>query len=96
MQQYILYAWDGTDEAAPARRMTARPAHFENARKMKANGNFVIGGAMLDDHGKMIGSMMVVQFELPEQLQHWMQTEPYIVGKVWEKIEVRPFRVAEV
>ncbi len=76
--------------------MNARPAHFENARKLKASGNFIIGGAILNDEGKMIGSMMVVQFETKEQWQQWLDTEPYITSKVWEKMDIRPFKVADV
>ena len=96
MQQYIMHAWDGTDEGALERRMSVRPAHFDNARKLKARGNFIIGGAMLNDEGKMIGSTMVLQFETDEQLQHWLDTEPYITGKVWEKMDLRPFKIADV
>jgi uncharacterized protein YciI len=51
---------------------------------------------MLDDAGKMIGSTMVVQFESEEELKEWLGKEPYIKGGVWEKFEVRPFRVAGV
>lgn len=96
MQQYIIYAWDGDDEPALGRRMASREAHFEGARNLKANGNFVIGGAMLNDEAKMIGSMMIVQFETKELLQQWLDEEPYINGKVWQKIEVHPFKVAHV
>jgi len=96
MQQYIVYAWDGNDEQALERRMKARPAHFDNSRRIKANGNFIVGGAILNDEGKMIGSTMVVQFETKEDLQQWVDTEPYITGKVWERIDIRPFKVAEV
>ena len=96
MQQYIIYAWDGQDELALDRRMKARPAHFERAGRLKTDGNFILGGAMLNDEGKMIGSTMVVQFESKEQLQGWLDTEPYITGNVWEKIDIRPFKVADV
>jgi uncharacterized protein YciI len=96
MQQYIMHAWDGTDAQALERRMNSRPAHFENARKLKASGNFIMGGAMLSDEGKMIGSTMVMQLETKEQLQDWLDSEPYITGKVWEKMDLRPFRVADV
>lgn len=96
MQQYIMYGWDATDEQALERRMSIRPAHFDNARKLKANGNFIIGGAMLSDEGKMIGSTMVMQFETKEQLQQWLDTEPYITGRVWERMDLRPFKVADV
>lgn len=96
MQQYLVYAWDGTDDQALERRMNARPAHFEGARKLKKNGNFIFAGALLNDQQKMIGSTMVVQFETPEELKNWMNTEPYIINNVWKKIEVHPFKVADV
>lgn len=96
MQQYLIYAWDGDDEQALERRMNARPAHLNGARQLKTNGNYVLGGALLNDDKKMIGSTMVVQFETPEQLKEWMDNEPYIVNKVWKKIEVHPFKVADV
>ena len=96
MQQYLIYAWDEDDEQALERRMNARPAHLNGARQLKTNGNYVLGGALLNDDKKMIGSTMVVQFETPEQLKEWMDNEPYIVNKVWKKIEVHPFKVADV
>ncbi len=96
MQQYIMHAWDSTGEDALERRMKVRPSHFESARKLKENGNFVFAGAILNDEEKMIGSMMVVQFETKEQLQHWLDTEPYISEKVWERMDLRPFRTATI
>jgi uncharacterized protein YciI len=96
MQQYIISAWDGTDEQALERRMKVRPAHFERAAILKANGNLVLGGAMLNEEGKMIGSTMVVQFATTHDLQDWLNTEPYVVGNVWQKIDTRPFKVANV
>jgi len=94
--QYIVFAWDGTDDKALERRMNARPAHFVCDRTLKAENNFILGGAMLDDSCKMIGSTMVVQFKTEEGLKDWLKKEPYITGKVWEKIDVRPFKVADV
>lgn len=96
MLQFLVIARDGNDAGALERRMQSRPSHLEMARKLKANNNFVLGGAMLDAEGKMNGSMMVVQFETPEQLDAWMKEEPYIRGDVWRSIEVKPFRVANV
>jgi uncharacterized protein YciI len=96
MKQYIIYGWDGADEQALERRMSVRPLHFASARRLKEAGHFIFGGAMLDEEGKMIGSCMVMQFETAEELQQWLDTEPYITGRVWEKFECRPFKVAEV
>ena len=72
MLQYIVYAWDGTNDKALERRLNARPAHFECARKLKSENNFIPGGAMLADSCKMIGSTMVVQFETEERLRDWL------------------------
>jgi uncharacterized protein YciI len=96
MFQYLILARDGSDVDALDRRMKARPAHFEMAKSLKSHNNFVIGGAMLDPGGKMTGSMMVVQFETEDELLQWMKNEPYINGNVWQNIEVKPFRVADV
>lgn len=96
MLQYLITALDGSDADAPGRRMSVRPEHFKKARELKASGNFVVGGAILDEEGKMKGSMMVVQFNTEKELKDWMDSEPYILGKVWQHIDVKPFKVADV
>jgi uncharacterized protein len=96
MKQYVIIARDGQDDAALERRMTTRPIHLEGARKLKANHNFVLGGAMLNEAGQMKGSVMILQFETEDQFQHWYKNEPYITNGVWQTIEVQPFRIADV
>lgn len=96
MQQFLLIAHDGRDEHALERRMAARPAHFERAAQLKVAGNFILGGALLDEAGNMKGSMMVVQFPDRAAVDEWLRTEPYMLGKVWEQVEVQPFKVATV
>ena len=96
LKQYFITAYDFTDPEALDRRMAARPSHLEGARKLKASGNFIIGGAILSPEGKMIGSSLFMQFRDEEELQQWLKEEPYVNEKVWDKIEVKPFRVAEV
>ena len=96
LKQYFIYAFDATDDSALERRMAARPAHLVGAKALKSNGNFCLGGAILDDDGKMIGSVMILQFESTEEFEHWQTHEPYITSGVWDRIEIRPFRVAEV
>ncbi|WP_419800791.1 YciI family protein [Mucilaginibacter sp.] len=96
MKQYLISAQDFTDENAFERRMAARPAHLQTVKKLKSKDHYVIGGAMLNEEGKMIGSTMIVQFETPENLQEWLQNDPYITEKVWDRIEIKPFKVAEI
>jgi len=96
MQQYVIIAQDGNDEGAMERRKNIRQTHLEGAKKLKENNNFILGGAILDEEGKMRGSVMMVQFESEEDFRKWYEKEPYITAGVWKKIEVRPFRVADV
>lgn len=71
MKQYVVIAKDGNDAEAFERRMQVRTDHLAGAAKLKANGNFVIGGATLDEAGLMNGSVMIVQFENDEGFQQW-------------------------
>jgi uncharacterized protein len=96
MNQYIITAYDYTDAGALERRMKVRPGHFEEAKKLKANGNFITGGAFLNEKGQMIGSVMIMQFETSGELETWKQSEPYITQKIWESFEIKPFKVASV
>jgi uncharacterized protein len=96
MKQYLITAYDYTDAGALDRRMKVRPHHFNEASGLKKSGNFIFGGAILDDDGKMKGSVMVMQFETDEHLELWKQTEPYITQNIWESYDIKPFKVAEV
>jgi len=96
MNQYLITAYDFTDTDAVNRRMVVRPLHLDAARQLRETGNFVLGGAMLNDESKMIGSVMVLQFETEEQLAAWKQDEPYITQKVWETVDIKPFKVANL
>jgi uncharacterized protein YciI len=51
---------------------------------------------MLNEEGKMIGSTMIVQFETDEEMEAWKQNDPYITQKVWESVDVKSFKVADV
>lgn len=96
MNQYLVTGYDYTDECALDRRMGVRPHHLDGAVALKASGNYILGGAVLNDEGKMIGSVMVLQFESDEELEAWKQGEPYITQKIWETVDVKPFKVAQV
>jgi uncharacterized protein YciI len=96
MNQYIVTGYDYTDEGALERRMAVRGHHLDGAKHLKENGNYVIGGALLNDDGKMIGSVMILQFETEEGLDAWKQGEIYITEKIWETVDIKPYRVAQV
>ena len=92
--QYIVTAYDGTDEKAIDRRLMAREEHLKSVERRFKEGQHLYGAAILDDEGKMIGSMMIVDYPSREDLDNWLKVEPYVVGNVWQKIEIQPCRVA--
>ena len=94
MPQYVVIAYDGTDAGALDRRMAVRPTHLENVKPMVDGGQLKAGGAILDDAGKMIGSVTICDFPDRAALDHWLATDPYVTGNVWQKIEIKPFRLA--
>ncbi len=91
---YVIHAYDYPNSLD--KRMAARSAHLDYARKLKASGQFILGGALLDEAGQMIGSMLMLTLDTDDQLQEYLRTDPYIVQGVWEKVDVKPFRQAEV
>jgi uncharacterized protein YciI len=89
--QFVVIAYDG--ENVLERRMASREAHLATCRQYKETGNYIHGGAMLDDDGNMIGSVMFWEFPSREALDEWYRSEPYVVNNVWSKVEIRPFRI---
>ena len=94
--QFLVIGYDGTDDQALSRRMTAREAHLAGVVKMKEEGKAIFGTAILDDQGNMIGSVMVMDFPSREELDTWLNIEPYVKGDVWLRIEVLPTQVPPV
>lgn len=93
---YIVHAYDHTDPDALTRRMAVRPAHLDYVRELKASGQFLRGGALLNPDGQMIGSMLMLDLATEAHLETYLKTDPYIVQGIWDKIDVKPFRQAEV
>ena len=93
--QFIVIGRDGTDENALERRMAAREEHLATAKKMHESGNWLYAAAILNDEGKMAGSMIVCNFESREALdKEWLDNEAYVKGNVWETVEVQQAAVA--
>ncbi|OLO26315.1 hypothetical protein BTR23_23415 [Alkalihalophilus pseudofirmus] len=92
--QFIITAYDGTDEKALDRRLAAREDHLRGVEERFPKGEHLYGAAILDDEGKMIGSVMVVDYPSREELDEWLKVEPYVVKNVWQKIDIQPCKVA--
>jgi uncharacterized protein len=95
IMQFLLLGYDGTDSGAQDRRLKVRQKHLDKISDLRKSGEFLFGGAILNDEGKMIGSMIL--YELPDRnsLDEILKDEPYILEGVWKKVEIKPFRLAK-
>ncbi len=90
--QFLVKAYDG--EGMLEKRMEIRPFHLEG---MKALGKQVIAaGGLLDEAGKMKGSVLMMEFPERAALDAYLKKEPYAAEGVWQKIEVETMNVVLV
>jgi uncharacterized protein YciI len=92
--QFVIIARDGTGPDAIAKRKAIRPAHLEAIRPLIEAGNVPLGGAMLNEDGEMVGSVMIVDLPAREDVDEWLAAECYVTSGVWNEVEVHPFRAA--
>jgi uncharacterized protein YciI len=83
----IVVAMDGKDADAPARRLAARPAHFERVRGIAEEGSLLLGGAILDaPEGTMIGSIAVTRHTDHAAARRFWDDDPYVREGVWQEV----------
>ncbi len=87
--QFVIKAYDG--EGKLEKRMEVRPRHLQGMAELGSH--VICAGGLLDESGKMKGSLLLTEFKDREELDAYLAKEPYVVEKVWEKIEVERLNV---
>lgn len=87
--QFIVKAYDGPGMLE--KRMEVRPRHLEGMNRLIKH--VVCAGGLLDNDGKMKGSVLVMDFESRSELDEYLASEPYVVEHVWDKIEVEQMNI---
>ena len=87
--QYLIKAYDRNN--ASENRLAVRPKHLENIAKVMEH--VICAGGLLDENEKMIGSVLIMEFDDRAQLDDYLRTEPYLTEKVWETVEIEPMNV---
>lgn len=90
--QFIVKAYDG--EKMLEKRMAVRPRHLEGMKKFGRQ--IICAGGLLDDEGRMKGSVLVLEFPDRTALDAYLASEAYVLEHVWEKIEVDAMNVVIV
>ncbi|KAK9765912.1 hypothetical protein K7432_005380 [Basidiobolus ranarum] len=96
-RQFLVIAKDFSDKEALSRRMASREEHLDNARELYSVDTILAGGAIFSEegeNGKMIGSCLVYEAENSEAVKKMIAKDPYIKGKVWDKIDIYPLKLA--
>ncbi|WP_121627989.1 YciI family protein [Poseidonibacter antarcticus] len=90
--QYLVIAYD--NENSLDKRMDARAAHVEGTQKLMSEGKIITACAMIEEE-EMVGSTVVTNFENDEELNDWLDNEPYVKGGVWnmDEIQIVPVKV---
>lgn len=87
--QFIIKAYDG--EGMLEKRMAVRTRHLEGMAELGSH--VICAGGLLDQDGKMKGSVLVMDFPGKAELDAYLAKEPYVQEHVWEKIEVERLNV---
>ena len=90
--QFAIIAHDG--KGMHEKRLAVRQRHLENIAQIK--GKVICAGGILDEEGKMAGSVMILDFDSKELLDEYLKSEPYIQEHVWETVEVERMNVVIV
>lgn len=93
---FLLIARDGSDEKALERRLAHRERHLASITRLKGEGKALYGAALIDEGGAMKGSVLIMNFKNREEFDQYLKNEPYVIGKVWQEIEVKTCRVPEL
>lgn len=94
--QFCLKGLDGSDSEAAARRQAARPAHLAMAEKLKMSGNLLMAAAIKNENDAMVGSLMIFEFPSKEELDIYLEREPYMSSGVWKEIEIHTVAVSPI
>ncbi len=87
--QFVITAHDGKNMLE--KRMEVRPRHLENMARIRSS--VICAGGLLDEDGRMKGSVLVLDFDSRAQLDEYLASEPYILEKVWEDVAVERMNV---
>lgn len=90
---FIVNGYDYKDHTALERRMKAREDHMVGIKDMVTTGKILYAVAMLNEEDNMCGSVLILEMENKEAVENYLKNEAYIIGKVWEKVEIIPCKI---
>ena len=87
--QFVITAYDGAGMLA--KQMEVRPLHLEGMERLKKH--LIAAGGLLDDKGKLKGSVLIMEFQSHEEVDEYLANEIYVKEHVWERITIERMNV---
>jgi uncharacterized protein YciI len=92
----MVLAWDGEDEGAVSRRDASRSEHTTSIGKLFEEGTVIFGAGVLDEDGVVRGSLVITDHPSRADVDDYIESEPFSVNGVWDRVDVHPLRVPDV
>lgn len=89
MAYFIVYALDKPGREAA--RLEARPAHRTRLREHGHPLTVHIGGPLLDDAGRMIGTMLIAEAATKQEVEAFVAEDPYVAADVYASVAIHPY-----
>ncbi|TVP52791.1 MAG: YciI family protein [Halomonadaceae bacterium] len=95
---YAIIAQDVADSLAL--RQQARPDHIARLHQLRDQGRLLVAGPFpgIDStepgEAGFTGSLIVAEFDSLAAARAWADADPYVAAGVYEKVDIRPYKVA--
>lgn len=94
---YAIEGHDGNDVLAA--RLQARPEHLARLTALRDEGRLLLAGPCpaidAEDPGPagFSGSIVIAEFVSLAAAQAWADADPYVAAGVYQRVDVRPFKL---
>lgn len=86
--QYVAICID--KENSENLRLENRNDHIAHLKKVKDN--MLLAGPFLTDEGRMCGSLLVFNDLSLDEINSWLEEDPYAKAGLFRSVEVKPFK----
>lgn len=94
---YAIISQDIADSLAL--RQQNRPAHIARLNSLRDQGRLLLAGPFpaidCTEPGEagFTGSLVIAEFSSLQAAREWADQDPYLLGGVYERVDVRPYKV---
>ncbi len=98
MMHYAFICEDAPDTLE--KRKSIRPAHLARLEQLNAENRLLAAGPLMNQDGDnpfvagIHGSLIIAKFNSLEDAKAWIAADPFATAEVYQRITVKPFKIA--